>query len=158
MIRKRYVNLNKKDIMKNTIYVIIIFILYSCSGDRKQEKLVFNNLSFEKTLREFVEDIEKYPVRKEKSILVCLFTKNNTDTIVRFLNYYPTKKKNLVTMKQFENYEVYFYSSQELKFKLKDLIEFQSNEDYKVDIEESDDVCNVYMSDYKIIDGELFLY
>jgi hypothetical protein len=120
--------------MKNYLVVIIVVVglttILSNCGQPKDNKesgdaeIKFLDNTFKATLDTFIEKTNKEPAYNYDEILIKLYKKQNSlDTLMLIDNSPITEKNNFVFSSRYKNYRIHFYSTEEYKNKLYQLVD-----------------------------------
>ncbi|WP_159799720.1 hypothetical protein [Flavobacterium sp. MK4S-17] len=144
---------------------IIFFIIVSC--DKKNNdilkdendfrEVIFKEASFESLMEGFIKDINTYPVKTFKSIIISTYINQSSDTIVSFANFTPYETINLVAVNKYKNYTLYIYCPRGIVPTFNRFIDLPNGKIQNVELEPIDEseIDLMYIDEYIIKDSQL---
>ncbi len=120
---ERYEGIMKKFFLLS----VILYAFLSCKKGEGNQEVEFINNDFKVVLDSFILDAKIYSIQQYNDILISLDEENN-DTILSFENANPFELENLKGVFTYNDFTLYFYTSDSLNHKLKTFI--KTNNDY----------------------------
>lgn len=106
-------------------FIISVFFIWTCKSNPENRNnstldyIEINNESLKNTLDRFIVNANTYPMNRESDILLYFYIrKESTDTIIQIINTPPYECENIRGYTIFKDYNLFFYSEENLNTKL----------------------------------------